>query len=441
MNRDALGYGLFILLNAALFVRPAEIVPSLEGWQIYEVLILACLAVAFPSVLEQLRARSLVSQAITACVLGVAAAAVLSHLTHLAFGAALQAGAEAGKQLVYYFLLVGVVNTPERLRSFLAWLVGLIVVLTVLSLLQYHKVIDVPALSSTAEGQGQVDEETGEQVVLDRMCGAGIFQNPNDLSRILVAGLTVCLAGLVDGGRRVRVLVLPLLGLFGYALFLTYSRGGFLSLLAGVLVFCVARFGKWKTAGLALVLLPVLFLLFEGRQTDITVSGGTGQDRVQLWSEGLAAFRENPVFGIGMNEYFGLTGGLAAHNSFVQCYTELGFVGGACFVGAFALAFWAPYRLGSARLPTPDPGLTLVRPCVLALIGAYIVGMLSSTRSYSVPTYLLLGLSAAYCRLASAHLPEPFVRLNGRLVARLAGLGVVVLIAIHAFVRVSIMRQ
>jgi hypothetical protein len=441
MSRDALGYGLFVLLTAALFLRPGELVPSLEGAPVYEVLILTCLVVAFPSVVEQLRARSLVSQPITVCVLGVAAAAPLSHLTHLAFGAAVQAGADMGKLVIYYLLFVGVVNTPERLRAFVAWLVVLILALTVLSLLQYHKVINVPELSAFAQRQDEVDEETGEQVVLDRLCGAGIFHNPNDLSRILVAGLTVCVAGLVDGARRTRVVVLPLFGLFGYALFLTYSRGGFLSLLGGALVFCVARFGKWKTAGLALVLLPVLFLLFKGRQTDITVSQGTGLQRIQLWSDGLVAFRESPVFGIGMNEYTELTGGLGAHNSFVQCYTELGFVGGACFVGAFALALWAPYRLGSARLPTPDPGLSLLRPCVLALVAAYVVGMLSSTRSYSVPTYLLLGLSAAYGGLASAHLPEPFARLNGRLVARLAGLGAAVLAATYVFVRISLMGQ
>jgi hypothetical protein len=58
-----------------------------------------------------------------------------------------------------------------------------------------------------------------------------------------------------------------------------------------------------------------------------------------------------------------------------------------------------------------------------------------------VPTYLLLGLSAAYCRLASAHLPEPFVRLNRRLVAGLAALGAFALVGIYLFVRVSLHVQ
>ena len=42
--RHGLGFFLFLLVNAALFVRPAEVVPALVGWNIYEVLILACLA-------------------------------------------------------------------------------------------------------------------------------------------------------------------------------------------------------------------------------------------------------------------------------------------------------------------------------------------------------------------------------------------------------------
>ena len=75
------GFILFILLNATLFIRPAEIIPSLEDVQIYEALIIACLVVSLPAVLEQLRADSLTAAPITVCVLGMLAAVVLSHLS------------------------------------------------------------------------------------------------------------------------------------------------------------------------------------------------------------------------------------------------------------------------------------------------------------------------------------------------------------------------
>src|SRR5262245_38701086 len=136
-----LGFGLFILVNAVLFIRPAEVVPDLEKAPIYEVVILACLAVSLPSVLEQLSPAALSGRPITVCVLGLLAAVMLSHLSHFSPGAAYDAGFAFAKVVVYYLLLVGLVNTPGRLRCFLLWLVGFVVVLTLLALLQYHGVI------------------------------------------------------------------------------------------------------------------------------------------------------------------------------------------------------------------------------------------------------------------------------------------------------------
>src|SRR5438270_5770668 len=77
--RHALGFALFLLLNAALFLRPAEIVPALYGLEIYLVVILACLAASFPVVLDQLRPAELERRPITVCVLGLFLAVVLSH--------------------------------------------------------------------------------------------------------------------------------------------------------------------------------------------------------------------------------------------------------------------------------------------------------------------------------------------------------------------------
>ena len=58
---------LFLLVNAALFIRPAEILPGMEHVELYKLLIIPCLLVAFPAVLEQFRAdvRSLSAQYLT----------------------------------------------------------------------------------------------------------------------------------------------------------------------------------------------------------------------------------------------------------------------------------------------------------------------------------------------------------------------------------------
>ena len=121
-----MGYFLFLLVTATLFVRPAEIFPAVHAWPIYEYLILACLAVSLPGVLSQLSAKSLAENPITACVIGLWAAVVLSHLAHFFLWDARMSGFMFFKIVVYYLLLVANVDSEERLKSFLRWLLLLI---------------------------------------------------------------------------------------------------------------------------------------------------------------------------------------------------------------------------------------------------------------------------------------------------------------------------
>src|SRR6516164_8242537 len=105
--RPASGFGVFLLVNAALFLRPAEIVPGLVGLEIYLFLIVACLLVAFPTVFEQLSVRALDRNPLTVCILGLWMAVVLSHMCRFHVGGAVASGYEFFKIVVYYLLLVG----------------------------------------------------------------------------------------------------------------------------------------------------------------------------------------------------------------------------------------------------------------------------------------------------------------------------------------------
>lgn len=426
-------YLLFLLLNAVLFIRPAEIVPELLDLAIYEVVIIACLIVALPKLLEQLRLRSIVENPISACVIGVFFALVLSHLAYFRTWEARMLGAEFGKVVLYYLLLVGVLRSGPQLRTFLWSLAGFALVLTSLALLQFHEVLQIPGLETIQ--QKDYDKETGEMFIVPRLVSTGIFNDPNDLCLLLVSAMAICIYGL--GERRfglLRGLWLAPLGLFGYALSLTQSRGGFLALLAAALVLCRARFGWWKTIPLAAVALPLMFMIFSGRQTDISASEGTGQARVQLWSEGLTLFREAPFFGIGQGEYVEEVGGVA-HNSFIHAYTELGFFGGTFFLGAFFFALWTLYRLGSARMQILDPDMQRLRPYLLAIVAGYAAGMLTLSRTYIVPTYMVLGLVTVYLRVTPVYPPLPSLRFDFALAGRLAFVSVAFLLVTYVYVR------
>ena len=63
------------------------------------------------------------------------------------------------------------------------------------------------------------------------------------------------------------------------------------------------KFGSKKTFLLGLLVLPILLGVFAGRMTSISADEGTGQTRIQLWSDGLFFFQQSPLFGIGMENY------------------------------------------------------------------------------------------------------------------------------------------
>jgi len=178
-------------------------------------------------------------------------------------------------------------------------------------------------------------------------------------------------------------------------------------------------------------------ILFGGRQTSISASEGTGQQRIQLWEEGFALFMRNPIFGIGMDNYVEEVG-LAAHNSFIHCYTELGFIGGTLFLGAFYLPLRALHGLGKPGAQASDPEIQRLRPYLIAITAGTVIGMLTSTRSYSLPTYMIVGLNAAYLRIVGERSTVPIERFNSQLATRLATVSAVVLSAFYLYVRIVV---
>jgi hypothetical protein len=432
-------FALFIVVNAILFVRPSEFVPALLGMPLYEVSILCCFAASFPKVLEQFTGGLLARRPVAVCVLGLLPAVVLSHLSHFYFGGAYEAANEFAKVLLFFLLFVGIVNTPERLRQYVGWLVVFVTVVCAIALLQYYDVIDLPTLRITQESA--YDEETGEDLLQKRLCYTGIFNNPNDLSRILAVALPFCLWLLTSPEAGVARLVwLFPLGACGWSIYLTNSRGGLLGLIAGLVALFHHRFGTARTLLVGALVLPGVLAAVLFRQTESAAKISTSQQRIQLWSEGLAMFREAPLFGTGVDTYQDRAG-LVAHNSYIHAFAELGLLGGVLFLGAWAVALWEVYRLAPPHAILIDPGQRRLQPFLLAAVVAYVVGMLSISRDYQLGTYVLLGLVTAFLAHDDAFPRRAPLRFNAALVGRLLMLGLAFLAAAYVFVRLFVRWQ
>src|SRR5437868_3460862 len=186
-----MAFSLFILVNATLFIRPAEMfgIEYLEN--IYQILILACLAAALPEVLTCLLGRPLQCQPVTLCVVGILFMVPLPFLANLDVSEAFRTGFYFFKVVVYYVLMVSLVNTGPRLRQFLGWVVPFGMVLALVSVLNMYGVIHLENLKTVADGD--VDRLTGESHKVQRLMGTGLFQDPNDMCVVLSALLPLAL--------------------------------------------------------------------------------------------------------------------------------------------------------------------------------------------------------------------------------------------------------
>jgi hypothetical protein len=459
---------LFLLANALLYIRPSELIADLAAVEIYRWFILACLAVSLPAVVQQLSLRFPEVPPVVTCVVLLLPAVFLSGLFHGNFELIQDTVTEFAKVLIYFLLMIALIIDTAKLRQFLRWIGLCSAAVTLVAVMRYHADIAAPPASATAapkdeakkkdamHGTFVVDEvrdpKTGEITKVNRMCGTGIFNDPNDLALVLITSIPMCLCWLTDPSKKLtRPFWLGLLLLFGYALMLTYSRGGFLALLAGLGTLFFLKFGSKKTILLGLLCLPALFIVFAGRMTSISADEGTGQTRIQLWSDGLYIFRMSPLFGIGMDNYTQFSSHVA-HHSFIHCFTELGLIGGTLFLGAFYFALKGMYDLRESPSPSASEGpsgsdvhtdesdaeLRRLHPFLTATLVAYTIGICFLSRSYVVPTFMILGLAVVYMRLRASQAPVALPAWTFLAWPRLAGISCGFLACSYVFVRLFV---
>ena len=409
-----LAFVLFLLTTATLFLRPAELFLWLADTPIYEVLILGTLALTFQSVIGHFRNFMLARQPISLCVVGVFLAIGISHLQSLYVGGVLDSGTLFLKTLIYFGLLITVVNTPSRLKAFLLTVAVCSTTMVTLCVLDFHEVYDFTFIEHLDDTEG-FDEDEEEIITIRRMRGTGIFQDPNDLTAVICATGILCGYFLTDprsGWLRLGWLIpmaILLLGMLD-----TGSRGGLLACgLAGLTLVSV-RYGG-RVAITAAVTAACLIPFAAGRQADISLEeGGTGQERIQLWRDGLQELKSPALlFGTGQGSYPDIAG-LVAHNSFIHAYVELGLFGGTLFFGCFFFAGMQLYRMGRLTEPVLHPELMRLRPFMCALLAGWITSIMSLSRCYVVPTYLILGTVTAHLNLVWIYTEsgEPLVIMN-----------------------------
>jgi hypothetical protein len=254
----------------------------------------------------------------------------------------------------------------------------------------------------------------GTTSVQDRVRYRGVLQDPNELA--LAAAVAVPLV--FAGGRKRWAISRWTLGTLSVALVLictvmTGSRGGMLVFLAVIGAYFIKRLG-WRGVAIG-ALLGGPVLLLGGRAGEKAATSTL--ERIDCWYEALMMWRQNPLFGVGFQQ-FGEHHYLTAHNSYLLALAELGLPGMFLFSVIVYLSAKVPYSVlrhyrhagtfsspaaGSVQL---DPGVAEARAWAMSLFAAYCglaVGIFFLSFSYHLVLWIYFGLSGALYAAVRRH--------------------------------------
>jgi O-antigen ligase len=335
---------LFLVLE---FARPQELFPALGALHLPGIVaaILACLMCVAK--------RASLSDPETKLFIALLALMPLHVPFALNSGWAFHIARVMLTSFVAYLGIVTFVDTVPRFRTLISIWLAIHVFQAIYGISQLDSVTGAVIETSAGSAQGV----TGGGYVLGE-------------ENAFATGLNMILpfaffAGLAEPSTRRRLLYAGLAALFAFASILTFSRSGFVGLLA-VGFCCWLRSPRKVVSMTLLVILAVLLASLapeayweEMRSISQGTSDPTGRQRLHLWQIGLVMFRENPIMGVGQGNFAaefrdyelasgfdrGLDGkshALVAHSDYITLLSELGLVGAVLWAGIV----WCALRNG-----------------------------------------------------------------------------------------------
>jgi O-antigen ligase len=293
------------------------------------------------------------------------------------------------KIVLVYLLIENVVTTESRLR----------------------KVMFAMVLGGLFPALGTIyNYQAGILVEGSRGAWRGIFGNPNEAAYGILILIPIVLALAERSRVIVRMMLWGILGIYLVAIFLTFSRGGFLGL------FAVVGLMAWKhnsvlikTAMIALIIggIVVLGLFWKRSSGDFNnIRQDTSvQERMYTYKAGAAMFLANPLLGVGPGDSMvayplyapkeadcGCHKQLVVHNSYLQALAELGILGFIPFTLFIVVPMYQAWRMQGGPMHSDAKALEL------AMWGLAVCSM-SGGFVYTWWPYILVGLITAVKRI------------------------------------------
>jgi len=301
-------------------------------------------------------------------------------------GGAIRATLGFAKVLIVVVIMAVTINTLRRLRLLIFTQVGSLAVLVAVILWKGH----------FAQG---------------RLVGIfhGDYADPNDLALAIVISIPLCVSLLYMTKSQIcKIAWTSVIVAMTLAVFMTGSRGGFLSLIisTAVLVWEFAIRGRRIGLLASVALLTVILVHYSsgmviGRLKDtFNLNGedsgalGSAQARKFLFLRSIEVTEEHPLFGVGPGNFELVSGDWhVAHNSFTQISSEGGILALILYVLILVSAF-RNIRTAKRFAQRQREVLPLARALRASLVG-YVVGSCFLSVNYSYFPYFLIGYTTA----------------------------------------------
>ena len=333
-NGHTLSYIGLYLFSILVLYRPYELIDGLSFLSATAFYFaLATLLIYIPTQLTTEGSLTALSTEVK-CILALSLIALLTMPIAKDPGTAWQTFNDTfSKAAIMFIVMVNVLRTRRRLMG-VVW-----ISLSVGLMLSYW------ALSMYMRGELNAE---GYRVAVKV---GGLFSNPNDMALHLVTMMPISLClGLASKSTIMRWFYFAMTALFVGANTVTFSRGGFLGLVAvsGVLVWKLARRNRLNVS-VAAVFFGGLFVLLAPGNYGVRILSifglaadpvGSSDQRRELLERSIQVSLRNP-WGIGIGN-FPIVGihNLVTHNAYTQVSSELGLLG----LAAYLIFMISPFR-------------------------------------------------------------------------------------------------
>lgn len=363
-----------LLFIALVYVRPEESLTELQGLRIP---LLVSITTLVATIFQKLISRErFIFTPLGGMMIGFGITAVISGAF---IGMGSVAAQDIGRLVILVLLMLNLVSDQKRYQQIAGTILLFTAYLAVYSIYLYYS-------------GGGLNDEGGL-----RSKATGIFSDPNDIAGTIVAGLALALFRIRSSSAVWRYFYVALSLIIVYAIFLTHSRGGLLAFLLVISAYLVMSFRPEKAALLAVLFAPLILLGFaSGRMSNFDTSDASANSRFWFWTNGVEHFIQKPLLGVGYKGFTDINEGMTAHNSFVLCFTELGFLGYFFWIGCFFLVF---RKLHPAVIPSMEKKEHVELIATQVGVAGFMMASFWISRTYVAVLYLLICLPVIIKRI------------------------------------------